>query len=437
MDRETKTFENDDFLVEAQEEPGCILAAKVVVKPKSAQKAHQKAVKIVNKQISVPGFRKGHAPDKTVITRYGSYVEQEWKEIIAQEAYRAALDLSQIYPLNKEGIQRPKIESCSEEDGAVMRIAYECYPTVPTIDFSQIKIPTFEVENISDTQIDGVVEEIQRAQADWEDVVDRAVQEGDFADVSLDAIDTDPPKPIVTDRRFEITDKRLPPWLKNLLLGLQIGESVEGTSELDEAADEKIKKNFKPTQVRATLHAIKKIVLPEVNDALAQKSGASSVEDLRDKISQKLEKEREEERELKKAEALEQALLDTYSFDLPASVTESEREGRISKRIQELKNEQVPESEIKAKESEIEQEVADEVDRSLRLYFLNKQIARQGKISLTNQELNEALMQHLQQYPGLYGKQKDEAFMRDLVSRMADALMQRKVRAYSLSQLTY
>ena len=206
-------------------------------------------------------------------------------------------------------------------------------------------------------------------------------------------------------------------------------------SEVDLAADAEVKKNFKPTQVRVTVHAIKKILLPEVDDALAAKAGASSIDDLRGKIRQNLEKEANDERQRKRIEALEDALLDAYHFDLPASIVRSEREERITKRIQALKSENISDEEIQAREKEIQQEISDEIDKAFRLYFLNKQIAKQGSLTLSNQELNDEIVRYMSQNPYLYGKEKEEALSRDLVSRMATLLMQRKAKEYALSQV--
>ena len=192
-------------------------------------------------------------------------------------------------------------------------------------------------------------------------------------------------------------------------MGIQVGENVEGMSEVDEKAEEHIKKNFKPTQVRITLHAIKKIILPAVDDALAQKAGAPSLEDLQKKIrTQSRKRGRGELLKQKQMEALENALLEKYHFDLPASLVEVERKERISKKIQALKNENVSDEEIQQRQGEIESEVSSEIDRDLRLYFLNKQIAKQGKISLTNQELNDEIVRYMSQNPYLYEQESDE-----------------------------
>lgn len=430
-----KTFENDAFSVEANEESGCRLSLRIQVRPEATKKAYRKAVKQVNKQISIPGFRKGRAPDATVISKYGSYVEQEWKEILVNDAYRAALDLTEIYPLNKESIKRPKIESCSQEEGAVVTLSYEHYPNIPEIDFSGITLPDIAKEPVTDEKVNEIVDEVRRSNAEWEEVSGRAVQKGDYVDVSIDAIDVDPPSSIVKDRRFEVAEDRLAPWMLKLLIGMNISDTSEGMSEVDEKADEATKKKFKPTHVRITLHGIKKIILPEMTDELAKKVGAESVEDMKAKIRSNLEREAEDHQREKRIEALEKALLEKYPFDLPTSLMESERVDRIRSRIEALKNQGASDEEIRGKEQQIEAEVSKEIDEGLRLYFINKQIMRQGNLSLSNQELNDELVRQISQNPYLYGREMDKETSREMMNRMAASLMQRKAKDYALERV--
>ncbi len=430
-----KTFENDSFVVEANEEAGCRLSLKIQVLPAPTKNAYKKAVKVVNKQISIPGFRKGRAPDSTVISKYGSHVEQEWKDIVVNDAYRAAVELTNIYPMSKESIQRPKIESCSQDEGAVVTLAYEHYPNTPEINFSDINLPEIAKEPVSEERLNEILEEVRKSHADWEDIEGREVQKNDYVDVSIDSIDVDPPQSIVKDRRLEVGDTQIAPWLRDMLIGMKVADIKEGLSEVDEKADAETKKNFKPTQVRVTLNAIKKIILPELTDELAKTMGADSVEDMQAKIRGNLEKEADEAVRSKRIDALENALLDAYPFALPASIVESERIERIRLHIESLKKDGVSDEQIKAKEQEIEARVSKEVDNSLRLYFLNQQIMKQGKISVSNQELNNELVKQISQNPYMYGKDMDEAASKQMLDRLTSSLMERKAKDYALEQV--
>ncbi len=429
-----KVLQNEHFSVEATEEGGCRYFVRITVKETAAKKGYTKAIKIVNKRISVPGFRKGHAPNQTVISRYSSYVEKEWKEILVGEAYQAAVELTGVYPLNKESISKPKIETLTQE-GAVISLSYDHAPVVPQIDFSTLSLPKMEKENIAEGRIDEILEEVRRSYADWEKIEGRCVESGDFVDITIDSLEEDPPKSIVKDRRFEMSDHRLAPWLKKLLLGLQPGAIVQGESEVDPDAEERIKQNFKPIRVRITLHSIQKMILPPVDDELAKKTGLTSLEELRHKIHDNLKKEAEELYTAKKMVALEDALLAAYPFDLPASLVASEKEIRLSKKIESLQAEHVAEMEIKERMPELENEVATTVDQALRLYYINKQIVKQGSIALTNQELNDEIARHFKENPSFYRNETDEQKTRVLVARMASALLQRKAKEYALAQL--
>lgn len=411
-------YENDSFQVDASKEAGCLLTLKITVLPVAAKKAYKQAIKKINKEISVPGFRKGKAPEDAVITKYAAHIEQEWKEILINDAFRAGCELTSIYPLSKETIQKPKLEKCSQEEGAVVSLSYEYYPEVPEIDFSSISLPHLEQRPVDGTRLHEILQEIRKAHAEYDEVQERGVEEGDYVDLSIDATNEEPPKPIVKERRFEVASTRMPEWLKKGLLNLKKGESVDSETEVDENADPRSKEQFKPTPVRITLHAIWQIRLPELSDELAKKAGADSLVDLEQKITANLEAEALEELKEQRLRNLEEALLQKYPFDLPRSVVQKEIDWRKGRR---------PEGSS--------DDLQAEAEKSLRLYFLEKKIQSQGKIEISNQELNEELISAIRRQPHLYGREMDAETSRNLVNRLASDLLTRKTKQYALEQV--
>lgn len=415
-------FENDSFKVEATKSKGCKLAMNVKISPAETKKAYQKAVRQVNKQISIPGFRKGKAPDNTVISKYGSYVDQEWKDILIQKGVEQGLSLSKIYPIRKGLDHRPKIGLCCLEEGAEISFTYEHYPDVPTIDFAKISLPKIEKEAFSESKVDEVLHEVRRSHADWEAVEGRAAKEKDYVNISVRTVDVD--LPIVDNRRVPLEEGHIAPWLLKTLVGMKPDESKEVMTEGE-----------KPNKVKVILHSVWKILLPEVTDDLAKKVGADSKDDLLKKIHQNLENEALEEQKIKRIQALEDALLEAYTFELPSSFVESEREVRIKEKIADLKKQQLSDDEIKAKESEVENEAADLVDKSLRLFFINKQIAKQGEISVSQKELNDELIRQMARNPAYFQRGMDQGATNQLVERLSNALIDRKTKEYALSQV--
>jgi len=426
-----KIFENDSYSIETTEEPSCKVSFKIMAKAPIAQKTKKEAIKRVNKQISIPGFRKGKAPDATVLARYSSHVDREWKEILVDTCYKAALEMTEIYPLNQESIQRPKILTCSEESASIA-LAFEHYPEVPKINFSELTLAPVEPSVVTEAKIQEVIDQIRRGNATFEEITGRAVQEEDFVDISIDAIDQDPPKQIVSEKRFEVSKQRMAPWLVHLLVGLEIGGQIEGTSELDEQADEAVRSRFRPTRVRITLHSIQKILLPELDESLAQRLKVSSVEELMTKVKANLENEAKEELKAKQYVALEEALLQHYSFDLPTSLVQAEKKERFAKKCAELDKQNLPEEEKIQKEELLEKETEGQARRSLTLYFLSRQIAKQGNLVLSNEELSDEVHYQLSLHQG----KQDKAQTEKLIRRIASQMMEKKTLDYALDQVT-
>ncbi len=418
-----ETFESEAFKVEATKSTGCKLSMNVMISPIETKKAYKKAVRQVNKQISVPGFRKGKAPDNTVVSKYGSYVDQEWKDILIQVGVEQGLHLSKIYPLRKGLDGRPKVGLCCLEEGAEISFSYEHYPDVPTIDFSKLSIPEIEKEPYPESKVDEVLFEVRRSHADWEAIEGRSAAENDYANISVRTVEPD--MSIIENRRVPLEEGHIAPWIMKALIGMNLEEVKETLTEGE-----------KPSKVRVTLHTLWKIILPEVNDDLAIKVGAESKEDLLKKIHHNLENEALDNLQIKKIQALEEALVEVYKFDVPASLLASEREVRIKEKIAEMKKQQLSDEEIKTREAEIEQEIATLVDKSLHLFFLNKQIAKQGNVAVSQKELNDELVHQMARNPAYFQQGMSQGSTEQMVERLSSVLIERKTKEYALSQLT-
>lgn len=419
-------FETKDFKIEAEQKTGCRLELKVTATKEFVQKSYKKAIKNINKEISIPGFRKGKVPEDTVIKKFSSQIDQEWKEILLNDALRASFDTTKIFPLNKNSLGKPKIEKCSLEEGALFHLSYEAYPIVPEIDFTKIHLPKSSIRNVTEEELQDVLDEIQESHATWEMIQDRGVQEGDYVDLSIDAIEENESKPIAVKRRFQVKPKRMGEWMRLLLLGRNVNDVVEGESRADEEASQEIKDKFKKTHVKITVHAIQKAILPQIDDELAKKVGAESVQDLKEKIKADLLSESEEELREERFIQLKNVLLETYLFDLPESLVLEEKRERLQTKSEALKKQNLSESELKKKEKELEEETLEEGKRALRLYFLTQQIAKQGRITVSREEINQELQKRL-------GFRKE--IPEDLINRMSNALYQRKIKDYALRQL--
>ncbi len=424
--------ENEGYKVETKNLKGCRLALTITVKKEQVKKAYQKAIKAVNKEISMPGFRKGKAPDEAVIQKYGPHIEREWKEILVQDAFQAGLALTQKYPYNRETIDKPKIEKCSMEEGALISISYECYPEVPEVNFKDLALPHIARKKVKQEEVDEILKEVRQAHATWEEVPGK-VKEGDWVDLSIDKIDEEPPHPLVQKRRFEVSSVMMP-WLKSLVVGMSAGELAEGTTAPDEKASAAEKASYQPVKVRVTLHGIQKIILPEVDDELAKKVGATDKTDLETKIRANLERDADAKLKDEKIKALENLLIEKYAFEVPSSVLDNEIKSRTEERIAELRKQNTPEDQIKI--DEIAEWAKGISEQSLRLHYLLTAIGEKGKVRISNEELNEKLNNEILRNPYYHqiAKENSEMLQR-LIRRLSAHFQNEKIREYALAQV--
>jgi trigger factor len=142
---------------------------------------------------------------------------------------------------------------------------------------------------------------------------------------------------------------------------------------------------------------VKKPIPAEIDDELAKKYGAEDLAALKGQISERLE---EEYKGASRA-VMKRALLDQLdalvSFDLPPSMLEAEA-GQIAHQLWHEENPEVQDH------NHPEIVTTDEhkklAERRVRLGLLLAEIGRKAEITVTDQEMTQAVMTQARQYPG-------------------------------------
>ncbi len=392
MSTDTTEHKNDYYTVQVKKEPGCQITFTITVSQEATKKEHTVALKGVNKQVSLPGFRKGRAPNELIIKHYAQHVEKEWKETLLHKAFQEAMKLTDLVPFTRESVKNADIKDCSLEEGATVIVKFEAMPNVPEIDMSSLIIEVVEVEPVTDKKIEQIIEDIRYQFADWEKIEDRPVEEGDFVDVDIENLDEEGMF-ICQDTRLEVVNGKMGKWLIDLMIGMKPGESAEALSALDEDQDAS---NFHPTNCRVTIKSISQSVLPELDDALAEKAGVKDAEELRSKVVADLETLHEKQAQDKKREKLRKGVLQQYIFDVPASLVDKEAQGRMVQRMTEEQS-ALQEGESLAEEeiSELQNTIRKEVEEMFCWHFLINEIAHKEKVEVDKDEVTSELMRHM------------------------------------------
>lgn len=380
-------FQNEALQVSVQTLPGSRVTLNLVVSPLATEAAYRKAIKNVRKEVSVPGFRKGKAPEKLITDQYAQYIDKEWRDLVLQTAFNDAIKLTNIEPLNTSSVEKPRVAKCSREDGAEISISYERRPEAPKIDIAALQVQKREPKSVTDADVKQSIEELQRYHAKWETLEPRPIQDGDYVTLTIDTLEPEQTC-ICSDERFHIAKDQMVGWMYDLIIGKEVGVPFEGTSQPDPAQDAA---SFKPTLCRFTIQGLLDQKLPPVDDALAQQAGCQTVEILNVNVRKSLEQRMKQQAQREMGQELEDLLFNLYPIEVPKSLIDYEIKSRMQSAHEAELAMGVPESEIRAHQHENGKVIASLAERSIKLLYLLDPIMRDSKITVTKDDLVQEL----------------------------------------------
>lgn len=408
MSTHQQQFQNDNVSVMLSREPGCRVRMEVAISPLAAKAAYEKATKVVGKEVSVPGFRKGKAPSEMIRKNFGKHVDQEWRDVVLNSAFRDAIELTKIYPFTEKSVNKANLKTISLQDGATVSYEYEAHPEIPNVDPKECAIKVIERKPVTDKDVNQTIENLRLQKAEWQEITARPAEEGDYVDITIDAIE-EPVRNICKNMRFELAAGKMGDWMRQLLIGMSPGESGEKMSEKESGHDEHDEhctecesgdphhhhEHFKPTLCRITLHNILKPTLPELDDELAKKFGINTLEELKTRVANDLNKNTEEEHQNTQRALMEKALFNKYRFDVPYSLVAGQLQEREAEITSELISQGVNEDILDQEVKNVQRNVAERLLRDYCLYFLAQKIANDNNIQINQDELMQELMRQL------------------------------------------
>jgi len=426
------TESNENITVTITKKPHCQIKFEIKVCPKATEAAYQKAVKNVNKEVSIPGFRKGKAPAGMIFDKYSHVIHEEFVDLVLQTGFNEAIQLTHLHPLKDGNVKRPLVHECSREQGASFTIEFEGRPTIPTIKLEELEIKKIPRPLLTDEERQNALQNLQIQFATYNPIEDRAVQENDFINISVTLI-SDNPREVISDQRTEVNATGLPSWLRQKVIGLRADESAEGMTEQDPALT-KVDPHFQSLPFRVTVHSIWQGDLPPVDDELAKQVGLQTAEDLLKKIDERLNQETEENIFKREVQAIENLLVEHYPIDLPQSYIDSNKDARMGPYFEQLEREK--RDYTKEDYKQIEKNIEQSTIFNLQLFFLLRKIASDHNITVDNQDLTQELTRQV----SLISSGKSGIDFNDkenLQEQLHNFALDRKIKEYLINHVNF
>lgn len=280
-----------------------------------------KAYLKVRGQVSIPGFRKGHAPRKLIENMYGEGVfYDEAFEMVFDEVYGPAIDENKV-----EVVDRPQIDIEQIGSGKNLKFTCEVY-VVPEVTLGAYKGVEVKKEHtlVTDDQVDEKVEQERRKQAAEVSVEDRPVAEGDTVNLdyagSVDGVAF--AGGTAEGQTLKIGSHTFIPGFEEQMIGMNVGEEkdLDVTFPEDYHAEELA---GKAAVFHVKVNGITETQLPALDDDFAKDiSEFDTLDEYKKDIRAKLEAQAAEHDENAFTNAVIEKVMENATVEIPEAMIE-------------------------------------------------------------------------------------------------------------------
>ena len=300
-----------------------VVALTIEITKAEFEAAKDKAFKKTGKNITVPGFRKGHAPRKMIEKLYGEGVFfEEAFNIIYPDAMDMAVEKSGIKPVGRADVDLGD----PAEEGGLTIIAK--VPVEPEVELGEYKGIEVEKETVKVPAADVKAELNRLAQRNARtETVDRKAKKNDTVDIDfegfVDGVAFEGGK--AEHHMLTLGSGAFIPGFEDQLIGCKAGDEKDVVVTFPEEYHAK-ELAGKEAVFKCKVHKVEETILPELDDEFAKdvSDTCETLEDLKKEITERLKKERQENVEHAFEEKILDAVIEGMKADIPQAMVESQ-----------------------------------------------------------------------------------------------------------------
>jgi len=370
----------------------------------------------IGRQVRLPGFRPGKVPMQILRTRFGSSVRGEVLQNTLQASSAEAISERQLRPALP-----PKVDIVSADEGADLeyKMALEVLPEIPEPSFADLDLERLVVE-VPDEEVDRAIERVAEQQRKSE-VAERPAENGDIllVDVEGRIAEREIPGAGGKDRQIVLGTGNSIPGFEDQLVGATAGEhrKVRVSFPADYAVADLAGKD---ADFDVDVKEVRRRLPIAIDDELGQAVGLENLAELRQELRQRLQRDYDAASRLRLKRSLLDKLAEGYDFPVPPGMVDLEFDN-IWRQYQAQREappgaagaDAIPDT----GEADIEEAGADGggvdqsqeaamaeyrkiAERRVRLGLLLAEDGRKNNITVTPDEVNQAITREARRHPG-------------------------------------
>ena len=406
-DISTEETQNRQLDVAVEVGDGWTRKLTITIPPERVGRARAAERKRLGKRVRIKGFRRGKIPVDVIEQRYGDFLDEHVRSALVEEAYREAVDETELRPAGAAHITNVQY---APGDRLTFQAEFEIMPSVTLDRLGGFKLER-ETAPVTDEEVGEILERIRSEHADWNEV-ERSPVDGERVSVAIEPLPEPDSEPTGEARpyQFVLGSGQALEDVESAIKGIVPGNA--GTFEITFAGEgEDAISETRRLHIR--LDTVEEQVLPDLDDSLAEKAG--DFEDLTaldEAVRSDLARHHEEEGEARLRGQIMQAVIDANPFAVPHALVDRYLDEMIQapedadpEKVREARTELAPLAEGRIKEQLVidkiiglhelqasEEEVRDEIERladarEISTQELRRQLAREGSFESVGRNL--------------------------------------------------
>jgi trigger factor len=348
--------------------------------------------------IEMKGFRKGKVPMAMLRKQFGPRLLGDAMQDAIDGAMKSHFEASGDRPALQPEVKMVGGETWAEGEDVVVEMTYEALPPIPDFDAGKVVLERLVVSADAAAVDEALANLAGSAQVFEDRKKGSKAKDGDQVVIDFKgSVDGEPFEGgSAEDYPLVLGSGSFIPGFEEQLVGTKAGDEVSVNVNFPETYGAKHLAG-KAALFACTVKAVKAPKPAEIDEELAKKYGADSLDALKAQISERLEAEYKGASRAVLKRALLDQLDSLVKFDLPSSLVAAE----ANQIAHQLWHEEHPD-EHGHNHGAIEptEEHMKLAERRVRLGLLLAEMGRKAEITVTDAEMTQAVLAEARQYPG-------------------------------------
>lgn len=388
------------------------------------------------KSLRLPGFRPGKVPPKVIRQRF----KQQILHDIAHDLIPKTVD-GLLRERGLEPIDTPDVKDVNIEEGQPLTFTagIEVAPAVEPGSYTSLTIKRPPV-SVSTEQVDQALTRLREGVARFKPIEDRGAETGDLVVMNMtrqkieaDAAAGEPEK--LEEVGVEVGATANPPGFDDNLLGVTPG--TDKTFRVTFPADYSVE-SLAGTELeyQVTVTALRRKDVPAADDEFAKDLGYASLEELRTRVEENLQREAGRQQERNERQELLEQLAKRVEIDVPDVLVGRETDRRVEEFVRQLIEQRIDPMKAEINWEEFRQQQREPAVETVKCMLVLDEIARRENLVVADAEIDEEIARYAQQANQPVAAVRHRLEHEGAISRIYAGLRREKAIDFALGHAT-